>query len=132
MSKTVTRLRKVKKDYRNIVVIGDDFSDIDDLAGYVKTIFVIGLSKDPIKKKNIIYLENYSFLNSVPDIDLVMLSKDKTHDVKYFQNSLIKWKPIIFMNSRSLITTEEAEPLKKIKYFMIENHKNTYIWKQIK
>lgn len=123
------KIRKLNKFPKNALIIGKAFGQLEELSEIFDSLFVVGSDNNLLRKRNIIYREDFEFLTSLPDIDFIFVDKD------YFEQ-LLKINQIWRKNRSYLVTEGEAPPDKHIYKFLAaetftiaDAHKHHIFWK---
>ena len=123
------KIRKLNKFPKNALIIGKAFGQLEELSEIFDSLFVVGSDSNLLRKRNIIYREDFEFLTSLPDIDFIFVDKD------YFEQ-LLKINQVWRKNRSYLVTEGEAPPDKHLYKFLatetfkiIDAHKHHIFWK---
>jgi hypothetical protein len=123
------KIRKLNKFPKNALIIGKAFGQLEELSEIFDSLFVVGSDSNLLRKRNIIYREDFEFLTSLPDIDFIFVDKD------YFEQ-LLRINQIWRKNRSYLVTEGEAPPDKHIYKFLaaetfaiLDAHKHHIFWK---
>lgn len=122
------KLKKIKKEPKNCLVLGSMFGTMEDSHEIFKSVFVISSSDNLLRKRNIIYREDYDAINLLPDIDFIFIDKE------YFP--VLDKIMQVWRRHKSYILTEAVEPLSKdlVKFLRSEHYsiawvdKRFYFW----
>ena len=75
MAKFIKRLKKSGlKNLRNIVVLGTGFGHMDQLLEEADNIFVLTSTFGSLRKRNLIYRENFENITIYPEIDITNIT----------------------------------------------------------
>lgn len=123
------KIRKLNKFPKNALVIGKGFGQLEELSEIFDSIFIVGADNNLLRKRNIIYREDFEFVTSLPDIDFIFVDKD------YFEQ-LLKLNQVWRKNQSYIVTEGGLTPEKHIYRFLsaetfkiIEAHKHHIFWK---
>jgi hypothetical protein len=134
MSKFLKRLKKIGgKHMDNAIVIGIDQNNINDLVESLKTVFVVDFEQIPPREKNIIHIQDLSFLANMLNIDVIFLNQRYDDNTVSFIISLVRRvQPVIFLKLSGDISKEYLEFFKRIRYEMLDVSGEYQIWKIIR
>ena len=125
-------MRKLDKRIRNVLVVGTALKQLEDLLESFATVFVIDNLNTRLRKRNIIYQEDFDNIHLLTDIDLIII--DFAHE--YAIPELIQvWRrtnPTIVIQGPELISKDYQKLLKVDHYAIIEVAKGYYVWKNKK
>lgn len=123
------KIRKLNKFPKNALVIGKAFGQLEELSEIFDSLFIVGSDSNLLRKRNIIYREDFEFITALPDIDFIFVDKD------YFEQ-LLKLNQVWRKNRSYLVTEGESPPDKHIYKFLaaetfkiIDAHKHHIFWK---
>jgi len=119
MTSLSKKIRKIKKDTKNCLVLGTFFGDLNNSHEAFNSLFVLS-DEQQVKKKNIIYREDLNNINLLPDIDFVIV------DIKYFE--LIKNISSVLRKNKCFLMTEGTEPPHKEIYKFLKNEQYYVTW----
>jgi hypothetical protein len=128
MTKFNKKIQKItSKIPRFAVTVGDAFGHLEEISELFRTVFVIENTKEQIKKKNIIYIENIDYVGALHDIDVIFVDGDKKNLLKDLQ---IIWKKY---NSTLVIEGDAYVDkfLRSERYQIVQIEKRYHIWKMI-
>ena len=122
------KIKKIKKEPQNCLVLGSMFGTIEGSHEIFKSVFVISNTDNLPRKKNIIYREDYEGINLLPEIDFIFIDKE------YF--SVLDKIIQVWRKHKSYILTEAVEPPSKdlVKFLRSESYsiawvdKRFYFW----
>ena len=126
MTKFVKKIRKITlKQPRYAVSFGDCFGHLEEITDFVRTVFVLDHRDENLKKRNIVYMENFSYITTIPDVDLIFVNKDRKDRIKELQPIWRRYNSFIVV---------EGEPfldkfLRSERYQIICVEKKFHVWK---
>jgi len=129
MTKFAKRMRKFDKKARNVLVIGTALGNLEDLLETFNTVFVVNDSSPRLQKRNIVYRENFDNIQSITDVDLIIIDVDRADSVPELIQLWRRTNPIIVMQGPDLILPEYQKILKADHYEIKEVAKGYYVWK---
>jgi hypothetical protein len=128
MNKFIKRIRKIKKNPRFAIYLGSHHADIENFLELFPTIFWYKADDSSKSKKNLIYVSDLKFLNSLNEVEMVVVSDLEKPMVIDIQPLLIKSRPIILSRSADQISNEQSEFFKKIRYHATDLINGYQIW----
>ena len=134
MSKFIKRIQKsVKKHIDTAIVVGSDQKNIESMIGGFNTVFCVNHQHELPKYKNIIIIQENTFLNDLQNIDIVFLNINYDSDIFQFIPHLVKkCDPIIFLHNDLVLSTEYIDFFRRIRYEQITILDDYQIWKIIR
>lgn len=130
MSKFVKRLKKLNPKARNVLVLGDAFGNVADLADYYKTVFIID-DVQKLRKGNVVYRENFDNITLLTDVDIVIVNSDKRQFIMDIAPIWKRFSPLIIIGGSEPLTKEYNKFLASHRYHVTEILKHFYIYKII-
>ena len=73
MGKFSKRLNKINKNFRNILVVGSAFGNLEELLNDVATVFILYPKDESLRRKNLIYRETIESTFTIPEVDFVII-----------------------------------------------------------
>jgi hypothetical protein len=131
MTKLAKKIKKIKKNPRFAIFLGQDHADLDEFLSVVPTIFWYGVESTQRKNKNLIVVKDKKFLNSLNEVELVFVDDNEKNYVNDLQSLLIKSQPIIFLRTCNEVSIEQSNFFKSMRYHAVELFKGYQIWKHI-
>jgi len=134
MSKFTKRIQKtVKKIVSNCIVVGIDQENIEYVTETFKTVFYIDSTTVLPRARNLIPIQEISFLYDIAEIDAIFLNQRYDGNVLQFITPLSRHSsPVIFLKDEFPLSTEYIEMFKRIRYEMITNLDTYQVWKAIR
>lgn len=131
MSKVIKRIRKQSKSkyLRNAVVLGTGMGILDDLLENYATVFVFSPINTAIKRKNLIFRESTADNQLIPDVDLIVVDRDRLEDLSYTAGLWAKYQPFIIIEGADTPSPEYTGRLVKHHYLPVEKYKTYQFWK---
>lgn len=127
MSKFSKRILSAKKEHRNCMVIGSGLGYLDDILENFQTVFIIdGINN--LRKRNIVYRENFDGLETLADIDFVFLDAAHFSNLKKLRHVWLKCRPIFFLEGNDLFGIENYKYFRSESYALVERYKNMQKW----
>jgi hypothetical protein len=123
------RMRKGNRTSRNVLVLGTELGNLEDLLDTFGTVFVVNGSTPRIQKRNIVYRETFDNINLITDIDLIIIDLDQQQFIPELTQIWRKANPTIIVQGPELISMEYQKILKADHYAIREVAKSYYVWK---
>jgi len=134
MAKFIKRIQKtVKKTIDNVIVVGSDEKNIGNMIDGFNTVFCVNYQHRLPKYKNVISIQDHSFLNEIQSIDIVFLNINYDNNIFQFIPQLTrKCAPVIFLHNSLVLSTEYIDFFKRIRYEQLTILDDYQIWKIIR
>ena len=132
MTKFSKRIRKVDSKARNLLVIGTAFGNLVELLDSFNTIFVVNEIAPPVKKRNLIYRENYDNIHLLTDIDVILVDFDHSNHLCELTKIWRISSPSIIVQGPELISKDIQKILKSDNYNIVDVRKDYFVWKNKK
>ncbi len=129
MSKFAKRLKKLNKKARNILVVGNAWGNVQELAEFYNTVFLVDDQQRMVRGRNIVYRENFDNIHLLYDVDIVLFDIDHQNHISELFQVFKRWDSLIIIQGPELITKENQNFLKSHNYQIVEIHKTYYQWK---
>jgi hypothetical protein len=134
MSKFIKRIQKnVKKPLDAVIMVGTDQNNIENIIGGFNTVFCVSCQEPLPRYKNIIPIQENTFLNELQNIGIIFLNINYNDTVFQFIPHLVKkCAPDIFLHNDLVLSTEYIDFFKRIRYEQITILDDHQIWKIIR
>ena len=132
MTKFSKRIKKINRRARNLLVLGTAFGNLGELLDSFDTVFVITNSPPIIKKRNLIYRENYNDIHTLTDVDIIIVDFDHSNFISELTQVWRRTNPAIVVQGPDLISKDIQKILKSDHYNIVEVAKGYYLWKNKK
>ena len=134
MSKFIKRIQKtVKKNIDNVIVVGSDQKNIEYMVNGFNTMFCVSYQHQPPRHKNVIPIQDNSFLNELQNIDIIFLNINYNNDIFQFIPQLTRRSaPVIFLHKDLVLSTEYIDFFRRIRYEQLTILDDYQIWKIIR
>lgn len=129
MGKFSKRLKKLNKNYRNIVVVGSAFGNLIEILEEANAVFVVCPSDTSLRFKNLIYRENIESVNFIPEVDFVFIDKEHINCVPLMITMLRATFPYILVEGDVYSSVDQHKFLKSHSYKIIDIHSTYHLWK---
>jgi hypothetical protein len=131
MSKFIKKITKSKKNPRNILVLGTGFERLEDLCNSFASVFIISTEEQIVRKRNLIYKENFNQIEMLPDIDVIVMDRNQDLHVSKLPPLLNKYQPVILVQGIELFGKAEYKFLKTYGYAVTQMFNDSHLWKKI-
>ena len=128
MNKFIKRIRKIKKNPRFAIYLGSYHYDIENFLESFPTVFWYKFDDSSKSKKNLVYISDIKFLNSLNEIEMIIVCDSEKTMLLDIQPLLIKSRPIILLRFRDQVSIEQSEFFKKIRYHATDLINGYQIW----
>ena len=112
MHKFIKRITKSKKNIRNILVIGTGWEKLPLLCDGFASVFIISTGLQDLRRKNLIYKESFDQIETLPDIDAIVMDRDQDIHVSKLLPLLNKYQSVILVQGIELFAKSEYKFLK--------------------
>lgn len=129
MPKFSRRIYKFHKNPRNILVLGTGFGFLEEICDNFSSVFIISTLTETVKKKNLIYKENFDNLEFIPDIDIIVMDKNQSVHLENLRPILNRYHPLIFVESNDIFEKKEYKFLQNCGFGVTEMFKGYHMWK---
>jgi len=128
MNKFIKRIRKIKKNLRFAIYLGSDHPDMINFLELFPTIFWYKFYDSSKSKKNLVYITDIKFLNSLNEIEMIIVCDSEKTILLDIQPLLIKSRPFILSRSQDQVSIEQSDFFKKIRYHATDLINGYQIW----
>ena len=126
MTKFVKKIRKLcLKHPRYAVSLGDAFGHLEEITEFVRTVFVLDHQDQNFKKRNVVYMENFKYLTTIPDVDLIFVNADKRDKIKDLQPIWRRYNSWIIVEGDPFLD----KFLRSERYQIVCVEKKFHVWK---
>ena len=132
MTKFSKRIKKINRRARNLLVIGTAFGNLEELLDSFDTVFVVISNPPIIKKRNLIYRENYNDIHTLTDVDIIIVDFDHNNFIPELTQVWRRTNPAIVVQGPDLISKDIQKMLKSDHYNIVEVVYGYYLWKNKK
>ena len=132
MTKFSKRIKKINRRARNLLVIGTAFGNLEELLDSFDTVFVVSSNPPIIKKRNLIYRENYNDIHTLTDVDIIIVDFDHSNFISELTQVWRRTNPAIVVQGPDLISKDIQKMLKSDHYNIVEVVYGYYLWKNKK
>lgn len=131
MNKFIKRITKSKKNIRNILVVGTGCEKLPNLCDGFASVFIISTGLQDFRRKNLIYKESFDQIETLPDIDAIVMDRDQDIHVSKLLPLLNKYQSVILVQGVELFAKPEYKFLKTYGYAVVEMFGDCHLWKKI-
>ena len=131
MNKFIKRISKSKKNIRNILVVGTGWEKLPNLCDVFPSVFIISTGPQDFRRKNLIYKESFDQIETLPDIDAIVIDRDQDLHVSKLLPLLNKYQSVILVQGIELFAKPEYKFLKTHGYAVTEMFGDSHLWKKI-
>ena len=131
MNKFIKRISKSKKNIRNILVVGTGWEKLPNLCDVFASVFIISTGPQDFRRKNLIYKESFDQIETLPDIDAIVMDRDQDIHVSKLLPLLNKYQSVILVQGVELFAKTEHKFLKTYGYAVVEMFGDSHLWKKI-
>jgi hypothetical protein len=128
MVKFAKRVLNVAKQKRNALVIGSGFGYIEQLSNNLKTVFVIDNTNRELRRKNIIYKDDFTGVSSLSEIDFVFIDYNQSGNLEKLHTVLTNNRVVIFIEGEIVWPVKEYKYLRSLGYSHIDTNKGMQTW----
>lgn len=130
MDKFEKKIRKMVKNPENALVIGDGFGHLLSILSTHNTAFVIDSKTKEVKAKNIIYKEDFEYMNLVYDVRVIYFDLDKIHLLEKLQDFWTKQKALVIIEGGEPIGRKHSGPLYNSGWHCTLVEKHFHVWEK--
>jgi hypothetical protein len=128
MSKFIKRIRKIKKYPENCVLVGDDFGYLDEFCDLFSNVFSLIVSEKQLKKRNLIYRQDFKELSVIPQIDFIFVDYNFLEHVAEIVNVIEKFRCSIYINHGQFLNEKFSKFFGKLGYEITDINDHYQIW----
>lgn len=129
MSKLIKRIRKSQKNLENCLVIGTIWGNLESACDFFKNIFMLLTPEPRIKKRNLIYREDFRELPLVNNVDYIFIDKKYVDRLPAIYNVITRYRPLIYIGVGEFLEDKNKNFFKDLHYEIIEINKEYQIWR---
>lgn len=132
MSKFKKRIQKISKDCQHALVIGSCFGKLEDLLEIYGTVFVISDAPPAIKSKKLIYRDNFDYLITIPNINLIVFDLSTVDRIPTLKDCWLKNKSKIVIEGNEPLGREFTKTFYETNWGCTSLQGDFHVWEQIK
>jgi hypothetical protein len=111
MNKIQKRLSKLSPNHTNALVLGTGFGILDKVIEIYDTVFVVSAEAPSIKARNLVYKENLTRLDHIPDLATIIMGLDELDNLPNIEPIWRKNNAKLFIEGGERIDKNIAKPL---------------------
>lgn len=129
MADFAKRIRKTVKKPKNALVLGSALGHLEKISEIFNSVFVVNGEFGTVRKKNIIYRENFENLENISEIDFVFIDKNRIDDLYELRSFLKRTHPYVLTEDHDSIKKEHTKFFREFQYQVEDIAKGYYVWK---
>lgn len=129
MADFAKRIRKTIKKPKNALVLGNALGHLEKISEIFSSVFVVNGEFGTVRKKNIIYREDFENLENISEIDFVFIDKTRINDLYELRSFLKRNHPFILTEDHDAIKKEHTKFFRDFQYQVEDISKGYYVWK---
>jgi hypothetical protein len=130
MSQFSEKIKELVTNVDYCVVVGDGFGFLDSIVDLFSTIFIVSADNKEYKNKKVIYIEDYSLLESIAEIRVIFLGKYKLDKIKSLVQLYTRNSPLILIEGSNPIDRLFSEPLYHHGYKCTSVEDQYHVWRK--
>jgi hypothetical protein len=128
MNKLQKRLYKLDKNQVNALVLGAAFGNLENILGIYKTVFVIDENVPTAKAKNLIYKENFNYLNTITEVSAIFVDLDRLDRFEAVRDFWQRNNSKIIIEGNEPIGREFSKPLYDTGWRCTSTQGHFHVW----
>ena len=132
MNKFQKRLHKLSKNQVNAVVIGSAFGNLENILEIYATVFVIDKNFPAVKAKNLVYKENFDYLNSITEVSAIFFDLNRLDQFEMVKDFWQRNKSKVIIEGDAPIEREFSKPLYDTGWGCTSKQGSFHIWEKLK
>lgn len=128
MNKFSKRILNAGKFKRNALVVGSGMGYIEQLADNLNTVFIIDNQDRQIRRKNIIYINDFIGVSTLSEIDFIFIDYDQYGNLEKLHNTFSNNRAVIFVQGEVSWPIREYKYLRSLGYSHVENNFGMQKW----
>jgi hypothetical protein len=132
MNKFQKRLRKLDKTQVNAVVIGGAFGYLETILEIYATVFVIDENFPTVKAKNLVYRENFDYLNAITEVSAIFFDLNRLDQFKMVKDFWQRNKSKVIIEGDEPIGREFSKPLYDTGWGCTSKQGLFHVWEKLK
>ena len=130
MSKFIKRIKKSGlKKLKNIIVLGTAMGNLTNFLDECDNVFVLRETYDDLRRKNLIYRDNFDSITIFPEIDLVVVDKNFMSSLDKLKQILVRYSPLIIIEGEEYLAKQEYNTISTIGYRAVDLSRGVQVWK---
>jgi len=132
MTKFQKRIKKSQNHLLNALVIGGGFQRLEEITNIFDSVFVVAHTPPELKRRNLIFREGKSSLDSLSDITSIFIDKNQINTLNNLVGIMLKHQPLIHIEGNEVIGRDFSGPLYDNGFRAIEQQGFYHTWKRTK
>jgi hypothetical protein len=132
MDKFEKKIRKMVKDPRNAIVVGNGFGYLPSILSTHSTVFLFDAVDHTLKSKNLIYRESFTHLEFLTEIQVIYFDLTTVTRLENLRSCWLKNHSHIVIEGSDLIDRKTAKSLYDTGWGCTWVDKKFHIWKKCK
>jgi hypothetical protein len=132
MDKFEKKIRKMVKNPRNAIVVGNGFGYLSSILSTHSTVFLFDAVDCNLKLKNLIYREEFSHLDFLTEIQVIYFDLSTVDRLEKLRQCWLKNHSRIIVEGNSIIDRKIAKPLYDTGWGCTWIDKKFQIWEKCK
>jgi hypothetical protein len=128
MSKFIKRIRKIKKNLENCLLIGTNFGYLEEFCDAFVNVFSLIVENNLPKKRNLIHRQDFKELSLIPTIDFVFVDFQHLEKVCEIENVLTRFRCAVYINHGEFLDAKYSKFFGKVGYQITHIEKSYQIW----
>lgn len=128
MDKFTKRILNSNKHKRNALVIGSGLGYLEKLSEKLNTVFVIENIDRELRKKNIVYKDDFTGISLLSEIDFVFIDFNQYGNLGKIQPVLVNNRCTIYIQGEISWPIEQYKYLRSLGFSHIENNFGMQKW----
>lgn len=129
MTKFIKKITKLEKFHENCVVIGTVWGNLEDVCEVYDTVFILSDGEQTVRRKNIVYRENFEETSLLPYINSIFVDLDQLEKLIKLENVIKKFKLSVYINHGYHIDDYYHRFFNIRGYQLVEMNKHFQMWK---
>jgi hypothetical protein len=122
------KLRKLSKIHGNALVLGAAFGNIENIVTIYNTVFVIDENVPTARAKNLVYKENFNYLNAITEVSAIFVDLNRLDRFDAVKDFWQRNKSIIIIEGNEPIGREFSKPLYDTGWRCTSTQGHFHVW----
>jgi hypothetical protein len=128
MAEIKKKLRKLSKIQGNALVLGTAFGNIENILTIYNTVFVIDENVPTVKAKNLVYKENFNYLNTITEVSAIFVDLDRLDRVDAVRDCWQRNNSKIIIEGNEPIGRDFSKPLYDTGWGCTSTQGHFHVW----
>lgn len=129
MSKFIKRLRKMSPKLNSCIVLGKGMGYFDDFVSNFNNVFMLHVSDERQKGRNVIYRENFKDVTYLLDINFVFIDVEYVGLLNELAMPIQRYRPLVYIQGCDFSNKKILKTFEGWTYKCIDYNKDYQIWK---